>query len=106
MLYRGGKFGKTMTISTRCGQDSDCNPASALGILGVASGPEGIPDEYKSGIEAVADEKFSHTNYSFRTIVDSTEKRAIAMAERHGGRVEGDQLFVSVQDAVPPEVES
>ena len=81
MLYGGGDFGKTMTISTRCGQDSDCNPASALGILGVVSGLEGIPDEYKSGIEQIADEKFSYTNYSFRTIVDSTEKRAIAMAE-------------------------
>lgn len=106
MLYGGGDFGKTMTISTRCGQDSDCNPASALGILGVVSGLEGIPDEYKSGIEQIADEKFSYTNYSFRTIVDSTEKRAIAMAERHGGRVEGDQLLVRIQDAVPPEFES
>ena len=37
MLYGDGDFGKTMTISTRCGQDSDCNPASALGILGVVS---------------------------------------------------------------------
>ncbi len=105
MLYGDGDFSKTLTISTRCGQDSDCNPASALGILGVVSGLEGIPDKYKSGIEKIADEKFSYTNYSFRTIVDSTEKRAIAMAERHGGRVEGDQLLVRTQAAVPPELE-
>lgn len=106
MLYGDGDFGKTMTISTRCGQDSDCNPASALGILGVVSGLEGIPDEYKSGIEEIADEKFSYTNYSFRTIVDSTEKRAIAMAERHGGRMEGDQLLIKTQDGVPAELET
>ena len=105
MLYGDGDFGKTMTISTRCGQDSDCNPSSAVGILGVVLGYEGIPDEYKSGIEKMADEKFSYTNYSFRTIVDSTEKRAIAMVERHGGRVEGDLLLVKTQDAIPAKLE-
>ena len=106
MLYGEGDFGKTMTISTRCGQDSDCNPASALGVLGVVLGLDGIPDEFKSGIEAIADEKFSYTDYTFRTIVDSTEKRAVAMAERHGGRIEGDELVVRTQDAVPAEFET
>ncbi len=105
MLYGEGDFGKTMTISTQCGQDSDCNPASAVGVLGVVLGYEGIPDEYKSGIDAMADEKFSYTNYSFRTIVDSTYERAIAMAERHGGRVEGERLVVMPQDAVPAELD-
>lgn len=105
MLYGEGDFGKTMTISTRCGQDSDCNPASAVGVLGVVLGYEGIPDEYKSGIDAMADKKFSYTNYSFRTIVGSTYERAIAMAERHGGRVEGDRLLVMPQDAVPAELD-
>ena len=106
MLYGEGDFEKTMRISTRCGQDSDCNPASAVGVLGVAMGLEGIPDKFKSGIEKIADEKFSYTNYSFRTIVDSTVKRAIAMAERHGGRVEGDRLLVKEQDAVPAAFET
>lgn len=105
MLYGDGDFGKTMTISTRCGQDSDCNPASAVGILGVVLGLDGIPDRYKSGIEEIADQKFSYTDYSFRTIVDSTEKRAIAMVERHGGRVDGDQLLVKTQDPVPAKLE-
>lgn len=106
MLYGEGDFEKTMRISTRCGQDSDCNPASAVGVLGVAMGLEGIPDRFKSGIEKIADEKFSYTNYSFRTIVDSTVKRAIAMAERHGGRVEGERLLVKAQDAVPAAFET
>ena len=105
MLYGEGDFGKTMTISTRCGQDSDCNPASAVGVLGVVLGYDGIPDEYKSGIDAMADEKFSYTDYSFRTIVDSTYERAIAMAERHGGRVDGDRLVVAVQDAIPAKLD-
>mgnify|MGYP000444034892 CR=1 FL=1 len=34
MLYGEGDFGKTLDISTRCGQDSDCNPSTAAGVLG------------------------------------------------------------------------
>jgi hypothetical protein len=105
LLYGGGDFRDTMMIATRCGQDSDCNPASALGVLGVVLGYEGIPEEYRSGIPAIADETFSYTDYSFNTIVESTVKRAIAMVELHGGRVDGDRLIVKTQDAVPAELE-
>lgn len=97
MLYGKGDFGKTIEISTRAGQDSDCNPASAAGVLGVAMGFKGIPDEWKSGIPALADKKFAFTNYSFNSIVDSTEKRALALIARTGGRVEGDKVFVRTQ---------
>lgn len=38
LLYGNGDFTKTMEISTRAGQDSDCNPSSAGGILGVMLG--------------------------------------------------------------------
>ena len=80
LLYGDGDFYETMAVSTRAGQDSDCNPASAAGI----------PEEFKSGIDAIADEKFSYTDYTFNTIVSSTMNRAIALVERHGGHVEGD----------------
>ena len=105
LLYGGGDFTKTMTISTRCGQDSDCNPASAVGVLGVVLGYKALPERYKAGIPAIADEKFDYTDYSFRTIVDSTMKRAIAMVERNGGRVEGDKLLVPMQKAEPAKLE-
>ena len=44
LLYGKGDFGKTVEIATRGGQDSDCNPASAGGILGVMLGYRRIPD--------------------------------------------------------------
>ena len=47
LLYGEGDFYKTMDISTRCGQDSDCNPASAAGILGAILGYNRIPDQWK-----------------------------------------------------------
>ena len=43
LLYGNGDFARTLDISTRCGQDSDCNPATAGGILGVILGYEKIP---------------------------------------------------------------
>jgi hypothetical protein len=105
LLYGGGDFTKTMTISTRCGQDSDCNPASAVGVLGVVLGYKGLPEKFKAGIPAIADKKFDYTDYSFRTIVDSTMKRAIAMAEKNGGRVEGEKLLVPIQKAEAAKLE-
>ena len=98
LLYGGGDIGKTMSISTRCGQDSDCNPSSAAGILGVVLGYKKIPDAWKSGIPAIADKKFQYTDYSFRTIVESTEKRALAMVQKQGGRLQGSALFVKTAD--------
>jgi hypothetical protein len=106
LLYGGGDFGRTLEISTRAGQDSDCNPASAGGILGVVLGYSGIPETWKSGIRAIANEKFSYTDYSFNTIVESTLKRALALIERNGGRREGDRVLVRVQQPRPPRLET
>jgi hypothetical protein len=105
LLYGGGDFHDTMVISTRAGQDSDCNPASAAGVLGVVLGYEGIPDEYKSGIAAIANEKFSYTEYTFNTIVESTLQRAIAVVARNGGRVEDDSITVRTQEFQPAMVD-
>jgi hypothetical protein len=97
LLYGRGDFEKTLIVSTRCGQDSDCNPANAVGVLGVVLGYKSIPDKWKSGIPPIADKKFSHTDFSFRTIVASNEKRLIAMVQRNGGKIEGDKLIVKTQ---------
>jgi hypothetical protein len=68
LLYGKRDFAQTVEISTRAGQDSDCNPSSAAGILGVMLGYEKIPDFWKSGIPALADKKFQFTNYSYNEI--------------------------------------
>lgn len=97
LLYGGGDFEKTMLISTRAGQDSDCNPSSAVGILGVVLGYDDIPIKYTQGIAAIADEKFNYTSYSLNDIVESTVTRAIALIERTGGLVDGDVVNVRTQ---------
>jgi hypothetical protein len=105
LLYGGGDFGKTIEVATRAGQDSDCNPASAAGILGVILGYQAIPEEWKGGIPPVADQKFNYTDFSFHGIVASTEKRAVALIEKTGGRVQGDRITVKTQSVKSPKLE-
>ena len=105
LLYGDKDFERTLRIATRAGQDSDCNPSNACGILGVMVGYDGIPDQWTAGIPAISNKKFSYTDFTFPGIVESTLKRAVAMAERHGGRVEGDQLIVKMQQAQPAALE-
>src|SRR5215208_4074300 len=76
LLYGARDFDRTLEVSTRAGQDSDCNPSSAAGILGVMLGYEAIPERWRSGLPALADRKFSYTDYSFNEIVASTITRA------------------------------
>lgn len=104
LLYGKGDFARTLDISTRAGQDSDCNPSNACGVLGTMIGYKRIPEEWKSGIPAIADTKFDYTNFTFKSIVESTEKRAIALVQKHGGRVEAGKLTIRPQAAKPASV--
>ncbi len=105
LLYGNKDFGKTVEIATRAGQDSDCNPSSAAGILGVMLGYDKIPDFWKSGIPALADTKFEFTNYSFNGICKSTLERALKVIRKAGGRVEGNEVIVPDQAPMAPKLE-
>jgi hypothetical protein len=105
LLYGGGDFSKTLEVSTRSGQDSDCNPSSAAGILGVMIGYTAIPDEWKSGIAAIADTKFDYTNYTFNEITKSTVARALKVVERAGGQVSSSEIVVPFQAPKAPALE-
>ena len=76
LLYGEGDPVKTLEISTRCGQDSDCNPSNALAVLGVIKGFSGLPAEMQDGVMAIGDSIFINTTYSFNSAVTSTNKYA------------------------------
>jgi hypothetical protein len=105
LLYGGGDFTKTLEVATRSGQDSDCNPSSAAGILGVMIGYNAIPDEWKSGIRAIADTKFDYTNYTFNEIIASTMTRALKIVERAGGQVSASEIVVPFEAPKSPALE-
>lgn len=102
LLFGQRDFGKTIEIATRCGQDSDCNPSSAGGVLGVMLGYTQIPDRFKSGIPALADQKFQFTDYSFNSICASTLRRATDVIRRAGGRVTDTEVIIPFQSPKPP----
>ena len=105
MLYGGGDFGKTLDISTRCGQDSDCNPASTGGILGTVLGYRNIPDYWKQGIEKVEDMDFRYTTISLKDAYEMSHRQAVEMIKRNGGREEGDRLTILLEEPVPVPLE-
>ena len=105
LLYGEGDFEKTLIIATRAGQDSDCNPASAAGVLGVVLGYARIPEKYKSGINDIAQEKFAYTNYSFEDIVTRNLVKAIEAVVRNGGSLSDDSIDVPIQAPVRAKVE-
>ncbi len=105
LLYGDKDFGRTVEIATRAGQDSDCNPSSAAGILGVMLGYDKIPDFWKSGIPALADTKFEFTNYSFNEICKSTMDRAAKVIRSAGGNVENNVATIPYQAPKAPRLE-
>mgnify|MGYP002508406055 CR=1 FL=1 len=88
LLYGEGDFFKTMDISTRCGHDSDCNPASACGILGVMNGYEWIPEEWKRGIAKIEDMAFPYTDLSLNSICDMNLELMKEIVVKNGGSFE------------------
>lgn len=105
LLFGGGDFLKTMEVSTRCGQDSDCNPSSAAGVLGVMLGYERIPDPFKARLPALADRKFAYTDYSFNDIVRSTETRALKVIRGTGGKITDTEVVIPAQKPKAPRLE-
>ena len=105
LLYGEGDPVKTLEISTRCGQDSDCNPSNALAVLGVIKGFKGLPVEMQQGVKSLGDSLFIHTSYSFNSAVASTYSYATDLITKNGGYTGDKNIMIKVQDPVAPELE-
>ena len=108
LLYGQGDMDQTIVISCRCGQDSDCNPANAGGILGTVIGRKQMPQKFTSAIDPNG--VFSHTAYTFPALVEVSEKLVRQAVVRAGGRVEQDAdgkdvLVIPVQTVQPSDLE-
>lgn len=105
LLYGGGDFTKTMDITTRCGQDADCNPSSAGGILGTILGYDKIPAYWKQGLTEAEPIDFKYTSTSLNDVYDIGFKHALQVVQRNGGKVEGDQVTIRLQEPTPVKFE-
>jgi hypothetical protein len=102
LLYGGGDPAKTLEITTRCGQDSDCNPSNALAVLGVIKGFSGLSSEMQNGVKIIGDSIFINTTYSFNTAVSSTYNYALKLIVKDGGEVTDDNIMIKAQLPVAP----
>ncbi|MBR1518206.1 MAG: ADP-ribosylglycohydrolase family protein [Prevotella sp.] len=97
LLYGEGDFAKTLEISTRCGQDSDCNPATAGGILGTVMGYDKIPEVWMKQCREVEDRNFAHTSISLNKAYDMSYRHALQVIKRNGGKIDGDKVVINKQ---------
>jgi hypothetical protein len=101
LLYGEGDPLKTLEIATRCGQDSDCNPSSAMAVFALITGFDNLPAEMKNGVTAMGDSLFINTDYSFNKAVDKTYLYACQLIAANGGSVNNDSIRIKTQAAVP-----
>ncbi len=104
LLYGNGDFQKTIEISLRGGQDSDCNPSSSAGVLFTTVGFSKLPDQYSKALDN--NTIFSYTSYNFPKLLDVCEKLARQCILAEGGRIEknvrGEEVFVIPVKKVNP----
>jgi len=80
-LYGDGDFGKSISIATNCGDDTDCQPATLGAILGILNGTKGIPEKWSRpigrGIKTVAIGGFTPP-----ADIDELARRTVAMTKK------------------------
>ena len=97
LLYGSGDFTKTLEISTRCGQDADCNPSTAGGILGAVLGYGKIPAYWKMGLQEAEDIDFKYTTMSLNKVYEISLKHALRNIEKNGGKINGNTISINFQ---------
>lgn len=105
LLYGQGDYGKTLEITARAGQDADCNPSSAGGILGTVLGYEKIPVYWKLGLKEAEDLVFKYTTMSLNDVYGIGFGHALKVIEKNAGQIEDDQITIMVQSPTPVRLE-
>jgi hypothetical protein len=97
LLYGNGDYSKTLEIATRAGQDADCNPSTAGGVLGTIIGYNKIPAFWKQGLKDIEDIDFSYTTMSLNDVYAVSYKHALEMIKRNGGSVNDQDVVIKLQ---------
>ena len=105
MLYGKGDFFKTIDIAARCGQDADCNPATAAGILGTMLGYNQIPEYFRKNLPEVENLKFAYTNLSLNDIYQLSLKQALQVIVKNRGSIQNNNITIACQLPLPVKLE-
>ena len=101
LLYGHRDFAKTIDIATRCGQDSDCNPANAGGILGTMIGYNKIPAKFIEPVKSIENKKQIFTPYSLNEVYTTSLRHCLISIEKNGGKINGDEVTIALQTPQP-----
>lgn len=99
LLYGEADLSKTMEIATRAGQDSDCNPATAGGVIGTIIGYDSIPDYWSKGLALIEDMDFAHTSTSLNKAYEISYKHALELIAKNGGEVTDSVVKIKLQES-------
>jgi hypothetical protein len=104
LLYGQRNIPITMLVAMRSGQDSDCNPSSAAGVLFTTIGFAGLPSLYTDDLNQ--EEYFNYTGYNYKHLVEVSEQLARQSVIAAGGRIEADEtgedvFVIPIQTPVP-----
>ncbi|MDR0869562.1 MAG: ADP-ribosylglycohydrolase family protein [Planctomycetaceae bacterium] len=94
LLYGKSDLDKTIVISTRCGQDSDCNPSNAGGVLFTTLGFSKLPPRFSEKLDE--EKKFSFTEYNFPALINVCDELARQAVRYSGGKIvkrDGKEFF-------------
>jgi hypothetical protein len=105
LLYGEGDFGKTILITSRCGDLSDVNSPKSGGILGTMLGYKNIPDYWKQGLDDVESIDFFETETSLNEVYDLSFKHALEVTKKNGGKVSDNEVVINVQKPKPVKLE-
>jgi hypothetical protein len=105
LLYGKGDFTRTLEITTRCGQDADCNPSSAGGILGTMIGYDKIPAYWKKGLNDAENIDFKYTSTSLNDVYEMGYQHAIQNILRNGGKESDHQVAIQLAQTKPVKFE-
>jgi hypothetical protein len=104
LLYGNRNIEDTIKIAMQCGQDSDCNPSSAAGVLFTTIGCKNLPEKYK---QVNQNSTFNFTNYDISSLYDVCEILARRAVYRNGGFTEksksGEEVFMIASSEPKPE---
>ncbi len=105
LLYGHGDFTKTLEIATRAGQDADCNPSSAGGILGTMIGYDHIPGNWMAGLKGAEDIQFKYTNMSLNKVYAISFQHAMKNIVGNGGKTSDSTVTILCQVPRPVKFE-
>lgn len=96
LLYGNSDFEKTIDIATRCGQDADCNPSSAAGILGTMLGYSNIPSKWIKSLKDAENIDFKFTHSSLNKLYATSYNLAMGNLKENGALIKDDIISIPI----------